>query len=219
MKKYVFLYILICSLFITLAFKFSTPNTFPLFGRMIILDPGHGALDPGSLFQNKYEKDYNLDFANYLKKELETLGATVLLTRNADYDLSNPSSSKRKKSDFNNRIKLINDNNPDLYISLHMNYLENQNYYGSQVFYHPINSQNKTIAEVLQKNLNEFFKLNRDFKKIGNDKYMFNKIKTRGVLIEYGFISSYKDRKNLENKTYKENLSKTIAKGIIEYFT
>lgn len=219
MKKYLIIITLILILLITLAFKFSTPNTFPLFGRMIILDPGHGNEDPGSVYQGTYEKDYNLDFSKYLKKELESLGATVILTREGDYDLSAPNSSRRKRSDFNNRIKLINDNNPDMYISLHMNYLTNTSYYGSQVFYHPINSQNKAIAEVFQKNLNDFFKLDRDYKKIGNDKYLFNKIKVKGVLIEFGFISNYKDRKNLKNKVYKENLSKVISKSVVEYFT
>ena len=219
MKKYIIFSFLLFSLLITLAFKFPTKNTFPLFGRMIILDPGHGSLDPGSTFNSIYEKDYNLTFAQTLKEELESLGATVILTRNGDYDLSNPSSHQRKRTDFNNRIKLINDNNPDLYLSLHMNYLPNNNYYGGQVFYSKINDQNEKIAAVLQKNLNNFFKLKRDYKKIGNDKYMFNKIKVRGVLIEYGFISSYKDRKNLDSQTYQENLSKIISNGIIEYFT
>lgn len=141
------------------------------------------------------------------------------MTRNGDYDLSNPSSRSRKRTDFNNRIKLINDNNPDMYISLHMNSLNDTSYYGSQVFYHPINNQNESIAKIFQKNLNDFLKLDKDYKKIGNDKYMFNKVKAKGILIEYGFISSYKDRKNLENQTYKEDLSKVIALSIVEYFT
>lgn len=219
MKKYLFLCFLFTVLLLTLAFKFPTSNTFPLFGRLIILDPGHGSLDPGSVYKDVYEKDYNLDFATTLKNELEKLGATVLMTRSGDYDLSNPSSSSRKRTDFNNRIKLINDNNPDLYLSLHMNSLSNTNYYGGQVFYSKVNDQNEIIAKELQDNLNNFFKLDRDYKKIGNDKYMFNKIKVRGILIEYGFITNYKDRKNLKEQTYRENLSKIISQSLINYFT
>lgn len=219
MKKYIALSILLLTLLITLATKFGTSNTFPLFGRFIILDPGHGNLDPGSIYKDKYEKDYNLDFSLCLKQKLENLGATVMLTRNGDYDLSNPSSASRKRTDFNNRIKLINDNNPDMYLSLHLNSINDSSYYGSQVFFSKVNPQNESIAKILQNNLNKFLGTKKDYKKIGNDKYMFSKIRIKGVLIEYGFISSYKDRKNLESSTYKENLSTIIASSIIEYFT
>lgn len=141
------------------------------------------------------------------------------MTRTGDYDLSSPSASRRKRSDFENRIKLINENRPDLYISLHMNSLSNSKYYGSQVFYSEINSQNKLIADILQKKLNSYLKLDRDYKKISDDKYMFKRIDPPGVLIEYGFISSSRDRANLKTKKYREELSKIICYALIEYFS
>ncbi len=182
-------------------------------------DTSHGGKDPGSIYKEEYEKEYNLDFAFYLKRSLENLGSTVIMTRAGDYDLSNPSSSSRKRSDFNNRIKLINDNLADMYISLHMNYLNDSKYYGGQVFYSNSKLDNEELAKTVQKYLNDFFSLKKDYKKIGNDKYMFNKIERPGVLIEYGFMSSYKDRSNLKNKDYKQELAQTIAKSIVDYFT
>lgn len=218
MKKYAFLFSLLFILLISLAARFQPTNSFPLFGKFIILDPGHGGLDPGSLYKEEYEKDYNLDFSLTLKNELENLGATVILTRSGDYDLSSPNASRRKRSDFENRIKLINEDNPDIYISLHMNSLASSKYYGSQVFYSKINAKNEKLAEILQKNLNTFFKLDRDYKKISDDKYMFKRIDPPGVLIEYGFISSSRDRTNLKTEKYRKDLSKVICAAIIEYF-
>lgn len=219
MKKYVFFICAIIALLISLGAKFDVPNTFPLVGKLIIIDPGHGGKDPGSIYKEEYEKEYNLDFAFYLKRSLENLGSTVIMTRAGDYDLSNPSSSSRKRSDFNNRIKLINDNLADMYISLHMNYLNDSKYYGGQVFYSNSKLDNEELARTVQKYLNDFFSLKKDYKKIGNDKYMFSKIERPGVLIEYGFMSSYKDRSNLKNKNYKQELAQTIAKSIVDYFT
>ncbi len=219
MKKYVFLITLIFISTITLAFTFPTENTFPLFGKFIILDPGHGAEDPGSVYKDIYEKDYNLNFTQSLKSVLEKYGATVLLTREGDYDLSSPNATKRKRSDFDNRIKFIDENKPDLYLSLHMNSLNNTKYYGAQVFYSDVNSQNEILAQTLTKELNSFFKFDKSYKKIGNDKYMFNKINTPGVLIEYGFLSSGVDREKLNSEDYRNELSEVITKGIIEYFT
>lgn len=203
----------------TLAFRKTTENSFPLFGKFIILDPGHGGKDPGCVYKDEYEKDYNLDFAFSLKNVLEQNGATVLMTREGDYDLSSPNNTHRKKSDFDNRIKLIEESQADIYISLHMNYLNDSSYYGSQVFYDDNNSQNKSIALLLQKNLNTFFNFEKNAKQLSNDKYMFQRINTKGILIEYGFISSARDRKNLKNEDYRASLSQVISDSIIKYFT
>ncbi len=218
MKKNIVIF-LIPLLLIALACKFEPTNSFPLFGKFIILDPGHGADDPGSVYKDEYEKDYNLLFARSLKTVLENYGATVILTRDGDYDLSSKSHWSRKRSDFNNRIKLINEDKPDVYLSLHMNYLNDSSYFGSQVFYSNKNTFNENLAKILQNELNKYFSYEKDYKKIGSDKYMFGKIEVPGVLIEYGFMSSYKDRTNLKKENYRLELSRVIADGLVEYFT
>ena len=186
---------------------------------MGITGASHGGIDPGSIYKAEYEKDYNLEFSLTLKNELEKLGATVILTRNGDYDLSSPNASRRKRSDFDNRIKLIDEDKPDMYISLHMNSLSSPKYYGSQVFYSNSNTKNEDISKVVQKELNAFFNLNRDYKKLSDDKYMFKRLESPGILIEYGFISSARDRANLKKEKYRKDLSKTICFAIIDYFT
>lgn len=69
----------------------------PLSNKIIYVDPGHGGIDPGTIYKDIYEKDINLDICLKLKKELENIGATVYLTRYGDYDLSTPNTSTRKK--------------------------------------------------------------------------------------------------------------------------
>lgn len=216
MKKFIFLFLL---LILSLAFKNETVNTFPLFGKTIVIDIGHGSVDPGAVSNGEYEKDYNLDFGNILSNTLNRYGANVIMTRVGDYDLSDPNAKNRKRSDFNNRIKIIDESNADMYISLHMNYLSDNRYYGSQVFYSDVNDDNIVIAKVIQEKFNNYFSSDRDTKNIGDDKYMFKNINTRGVLIEYGFISSNIDKKNLKSNKYKNDLAKVISDGIIKYFS
>lgn len=218
MKKMFFLVLLFISLIFSFAFKKTTINSFPLFGKIIILDPGHGGLDPGTINGKEYEKNYNLLFATNLKQELENNGATVIMTREGDYDLSTPNAAHRKKSDFDNRIKLINDTKPNLYISLHMNYLNDSRYYGTQVFYSDINKKNKIIANTIQDVVNSSFKTNRKPSLISDDKYMYKKIQVPGVLIEYAFLSNIKDRENIKNEKYRSNLSKIIVNSINRFF-
>lgn len=219
MKKYAFIILLGFILLTSLAFKFPPENSFPLFGHLIVLDPGHGSKDPGSVYKDEYEKDYNLKFAKSLKSVLESMGATVVLTRDGDYDLSDPDAPLRKRSDFDNRIKLIEETKPDIYLSLHMNSINQTKYYGSQVFYSEINPKNKSLAETIQNHLNTYFNYEKTTSKIGKDKYMFGKIDTTGVLIEYGFMSSPKDRENLKTEKYRLELAKVIGESLVDYFT
>ncbi len=177
---------------------------------IIIIDVGHGSKDIGTSYKNVYEKDINLNISKKLKIELENFGANVILTRDGDYDLSTPNTNTRKRSDFNNRIKLINEYNPNLVISIHQNYYKDSRYSGTQIFY----KGNKELAKYLQKNINK----KRLSKPISSSLYMYNKIKADTLLIECGFLSNATDRKNLTNETYQANYSKDLAKYIAEYF-
>ena len=215
MKKY--FYVLFGFFVFTLIlYSLKVEAIMPLTGKKIIIDPGHGAEDPGTSYGTLYEKDINLSISLYLEKILGSLGAEVLLTRNGDYDLSSPNALYRKKSDFDNRIKMINESNSDIYISIHLNYLSDSAYSGPQVFY---NKENENLAKIIQNNLNNYTKGTRKTKKIPQDTYMYNKLQISGVLIECGFLSNSRERNLLKTNDYQNELAKYIAKGILEYFS
>lgn len=80
-----------------------------IFGKRIIIDPGHGGHDPGAIGPSGLrEKDVNLAIAKLLKSELEKAGAIVLLTRDQDYFL-----------ELNERTDIANNSNFDAFISIH----------------------------------------------------------------------------------------------------
>ncbi len=203
--------------FIVLTLIISLTNvsaSLPLSGKVIIVDSGHGGIDPGTLHDNIYEKDINLAVSLYLEKELSILGASVILTRSGDYDLSSPNTTWRKRSDFDNRINLINNSNADLYLSIHMNYLNDSSYSGAQVFY---TSENENLANIVQSYMNK--KLDSDrITKIMPNTYMYEKINIPGILIECGFLSNEKERELLITKEYQKKLANIIANSLIKYF-
>ena len=188
MKRYWFKLSVILLILLSLIIVSKTLAKLPLEGKTIVLDAGHGGLDPGTMYQNIYEKDINLAIVLALENELKELGAKVILTRSGDYDLAKPKAKWRKKSDFDNRINLINNSNADLYLSIHLNYLENKKYYGPQVFYNEKEAINKDIALKLQEFLNQELKTDREVKLIPNRTYMYDKLTIPGVLIECGFL-------------------------------
>lgn len=86
--------------------------------RIIMIDPGHGGVDPG--MQNKRlkldEKFLALDTAQRLKALLEAQGYKVFLTRTSDRHLS-----KNKKEDLRMRAEMAQRASADLFISIHFN--------------------------------------------------------------------------------------------------
>lgn len=210
MKKFIVLIFLFVAVGFTQALAM-----LPLSGKLIVIDVGHGGKDAGTSYQNVLEKDLNLAIAFKLKDELIKSGSDVIMTREGDYDLASPDASRRKKSDFDNRIKLINDSQADLYISVHINYLDDSSYSGAQVFYEGDN--NKTLATYLQEQLN-MISYPRSIKPMPNI-YMYQYLKIPGVLVECGFISNTFERKKLQDESYQQLLATTITKGVINYFT
>ncbi len=86
------------------------PTEEPKRGKpLIVIDPGHGGIDPGAVGENITEKDLTLAVAKALKKELEATGKfRVMLTRTTDVYLP-----------LRERFGLAREKSADLFISLH----------------------------------------------------------------------------------------------------
>jgi len=188
-----------------------------LIGKVIYIDPGHGGPDPGSIYKNIYEKDINLEICKKLETILEDEGAIVYLTRYGDYDLSKSYTGSRKKSDLNNRAKIINASGADLYISIHLNSISSSTWSGAQVFYDDVNKNNYEFAQLMQEQLKNDLKTTREVKEIST-MLMNRKITIPGILIEAGFLSNPNDRYLLQKSDYQYKIVESIKKGIIKYF-
>ncbi|MDD4773996.1 MAG: family 10 glycosylhydrolase [Eubacteriales bacterium] len=84
----------------------------PLENRTIIIDAGHGGKETGALGPHPEfpEKVINLKIALETAARLEELGARVLLTRSDDSTVP-----------INDRLVFLNEVNPDLSVSIHLN--------------------------------------------------------------------------------------------------
>ena len=189
---------------------------YTLLGKTIYIDPGHGGIDSGTTYKNIYEKDINLIISKKIEKYLISKGATVYLTRDKDIDLSK-TTINRKRNDLTNRAKLINNTNPDMYISIHLNYISNSKWQGLQIFYNNKNKENENIANKLTNYLKEYTNNIREPKQ-ENIYYMYKQIKVPGVLIELGFLSNPNDRYRLKREEYQDKLAQQISNSIEKYF-
>ncbi len=206
----------------------------------IILDAGHGGKDPGARYYGLNEKDVVLKIAKYTKYYLQkTLNARkyrILLTRDSDVFLP-----------LEDRASFANDNNADLFISIHCNATPDRRVYGLETYYLDIDKNNpfikkvngevNTILEDLIRNskLEESIELAKYIQKtmINNLKRRYTHIHNLGikeapfyvlfgtrmpsVLVETSFISNKRENRRLRNKYYIKLLSKSIAQGIASY--
>ena len=192
-------------------------NYLPLFGKVIYLDPGHGGTDPGAIYKDIYESDINLQLTQKLEETLSSYGAIVYLTRYGDYDLSVPYALNRKRSDLSRRGNIINRSMCDMYISIHLNAETSSTWYGAQVFYDDVNSENKTIAEIMQKSLAKYLRTNRKVSET-SEMYLHRRVERPGVLIEVGFLTNPNERYLLRKDYYQKRVATAITNGVLQYF-
>jgi N-acetylmuramoyl-L-alanine amidase len=117
-------------------------DLFNLKVQTIVIDPGHGGIDPGATgHQGLKEKDVALDIARRLRDKLAKSGNyRVLLTREED-----------RKMFLKERVAFAKENRADLFISTHINSLppgaESMNYVETYYFGPHTDPQSLELAE------------------------------------------------------------------------
>ena len=153
---------------------------------------------------------------------LEQSGCTVILTRsdeNAIYDVDSNTLKQKKISDIRNRVKIGNESSADIFVSIHLNKIPQQQYYGWQCFYKEGNEQSNKLAKSIQENLNKSMQKenNRVAMKIDNI-YIIKHVEIPTSIVECGFLSNPEEEKQLLDDNYQNRLAWGIYSGIINYF-
>ena len=195
----------------------------PVSGKTIVVDAGHGVPDEGAeSSQGTTEAETNLAIALKLQGLLETSGCTVLLTRsdeNAIYDIDSKTLRQKKISDIHNRVKIGNESQADIFVSIHLNKIPQEQYSGWQCFYKEGNEQGRKLAVSIQENLNNSIQKenNRVAHSIDNV-YIIKHIEIPTAIVECGFLSNPEEEKELLDDEYQNRLAWGIYNGIINYF-
>lgn len=168
------------------------------------------------------EAQINLKIVLKIQQLLEQSGCTVILTRsdeNAIYDLDAKTLKQKKISDIHNRVKIGNGSSADIFVSIHLNKISEQQYYGWQTFFNSNNEKSKDLAEQIQANLNEA--IQKENKRISmklNTVYLMKHVEIPISIVECGFLSNPQEEKELLQDSYQDRLAWGIYNGIINYF-
>lgn len=209
---------------IILCIEMSSSDTFtdPKNG-VIVIDPGHGGIDGGTSRDGVLEKEINLDIAKKLKSILIKQGYKIIMTREEDVSLESLDSSRKSRHmrDLTARANIINNSNSQLFLSIHVNSnFKKPATNGAIVFFNKKYEQNKTLALCIQNQLNNLVvdgKKRSTHDPVQAKYYVLDYSNIPGVIVETGFISNEEERQELVKDSFRQELAKSISKGVEQY--
>lgn len=184
----------------------------------IVLDAGHGGRDDGcSGVNGSKESVINLRITKTLKEYLNTLGLNVVLTRYDEHGLYDSNVDNYKLSDMENRLKIINDANADMIISIHQNSYSDSSQKGAQVFFQEDDEVSKNFADRVQ---NQLIKQLPNARKesIKGDYYLLKESNLPAIIVECGYLTNAEEEKLLTSDSYQQKVAYSIMCGVVSYF-
>lgn len=187
-------------------------------GIRIVIDPGHGGMDPGKIgISGSEEKNINLEISKKIKKYLELMGVNVIMTREEDADLSQGQAKNKKRADMNNRLKLINESDAEMIISIHQNSFTDQKVFGAQCFYYSKSNGGREAAGLIQESINERADVfSKRQVKADNTYFLLKNSNSTMVIVECGFLSNGEEEGRLVSESYQDRMAYAIAIGAIK---
>ncbi len=178
-----------------------------LTGIKIVIDAGHGGRDigaPGLRPDTNPEAERNLSLAFKLKAQLESYGATVIMTRTTDVELSSDA-----------RCKFLRKQSPDLCISIHHDSSTRASANGGGFFCFNAFSD-RALKCIFDRTAQVGF-----YSKIQKSWHYFYLARVTScpvILTENGFISNQQDFDGIINDSINTQKATAITQGVLDYF-
>ena len=227
--------------------NYSLARQLGLSARRIVIDPGHGGHDPGTIGpRGLQEKDLVLDVALRLERLVrQELGTEVLLTRSTDVFIP-----------LEERTAIANQKEADLFVSIHANAARNSSARGIETYVlsfartphaEAVAARENAISTATLKDLQNLVKAITLNSKIDESRDLAHSLQEsmvsgvreqhaipdRGVhsapfyvliganmpavLAELGFVSHPEDEKRLRTPQYRELLARSLLRGLRTY--
>lgn len=188
----------------------------------IVIDAGHGGEDGGASSPGgRLESTYNLEISLRLNDLFHLLGYDTRMIRTTDTAVytKGETIAQKKASDLKERVRIVNETENALLLSIHQNNFPDGRYSGAQVFYAETDGS-EYLAKLLQEKLVTTLNpgSNRKAKKCGGV-YLMAHIDCTGVLIECGFLSNAREEAMLRSGDYQKKLCCVIAATAGQYLS
>jgi N-acetylmuramoyl-L-alanine amidase len=195
---------------------------------LVVLDPGHGGKDSGTMKAGFAEKDLALDVANRVERLLQLQGVATLLTRNGDTYVS-----------LSDRAAIANAQRHCVFISIHFDDATRPAATGVETYYaayqisdlarvaswlpflqkaslESANGESQNLATFIQEALVARTQaVNRGT--TAHQFFVISHVHHPAVLVEGGFLTNVEEMNKLANSDYREQIAAAISDGVIRY--
>lgn len=186
----------------------------------VIIDAGHGGVDGGAISCTGIpESKFNLDISLKLRDLFHLLGYRTQMVRTEDISVytSGETIAAKKVSDLRHRVKMIENAQNPILISIHQNTFSDSRYFGPQVFYPP-KGEGEPLAKHLQQALTDSLNPGSSrMAKRADGVYLMQHIRCTGVLIECGFLSNPEEEAKLRSDPYQRKLCSVICATVSKF--
>ena len=176
----------------------------------VVIDPGHGGLDPGAIgIGGLRESEVVLDVSERVRNLLTEKGVKVKMTRNNEVDLDLPP-----------RVSIANRTDADIFVSIHANASrgKRRDINGLETFYYS-GWRGRLLAKYIQKQILKVSPGSPDRGVRQGRYFVIKNTRMPAVLVEIGFLTGRLDARRLEKSINRERIAYAITKGILEYLS
>jgi N-acetylmuramoyl-L-alanine amidase len=186
----------------------------PARGDLIVLDPGHGGNDPGSINSDLglTEKNLTLTIAKIVQSRLRSAGWRVVMTRDGDYEVGDPNGIDRQE--LQARCDVANAAGATAFVSIHINASVSTAPNGTTTYYW--RPADKLFAQDVQsETVNADGILDAGVKR--EDFYVIKHTQMPAVLVETAYLSNAHDGALLQQPAFLDRIAAGIVKGIMDF--
>ena len=185
--------------------------------QIIVIDAGHGGEDGGATScTGVAESMINLEIALRLNDLCHLLGYETKMIRSTDVSVYTEGTTiaQKKVSDLRQRVKLVNETQNAILVSIHQNTFPVGKYSGAQVFYNSV-ADSCHLAERIQNAFTHTINdgSNRKIKK-ADGIYIMQNVTCPAVLVECGFLTNPEEEAKLRSKEYQQRICCVIASAL-----
>lgn len=179
--------------------------------RLIVIDPGHGGSDVGTVHGGVSEAQLTLDMAKRLRDLLVAQGWQVKMTRETDVDVYQPNDSAR--DELQARVDVANKAGARMFVSIHVNGFINSGPYGTTTYISK--PDDVALARAIERHLAADG--TKDDGIVKSHLYVTLHTKMPAALVETAFLSNPSDYALLTSAAWRQKVAQEIADGIGQY--
>lgn len=178
--------------------------------KLVIIDAGHGGVEPGALYGNLKEKDLNLDIAIRLNKLLKEKNVNTYMIREDDSYVW-----------YYERAFIANSLNAKLFLSIHNNAIGDPGFDGTMTLYNVNRSEGKNFnsydfAKNVQTSLLKTLGSKDRKLRERPDLVVLKYTKMPAALAEIAFLTNAVDRSKLQNPEYRQKVAQALCDAVIK---